>query len=975
MQQPAGRPVVLRYDDKMELTMMKALILAVTALLCAGSGAQTNNLLLIIADDIGLDSLRFSNDDPAASYPPIPAIQHMAEHGVIFSNGYAYPTCSPTRSSILTGRYGYRTGVLSPQSSGSFSADEYTIPEVFADQGLGYAMASFGKWHLGGGNDGPNVLGGWPHFAGSLSGGLPNYRNWTKVVNGVSTNVTMAYATRENVTDAIGWINAQGTNRWFAWIGFNAAHTPLHKPPNNLHSYDYLTGDSADISSNPRPYFEAMTEAMDHQVGRLLGQVDTNDTTVIFIGDNGTPNNVIQPPYDIGGRAKGSLYEGGTHVPFLAYGAGIVDGGRTNASVVHCADLFATLIELAGGTPPATGQDSRSLLPILQNEPFAPAEDCILAETDSLPGAGDEGRAIRNEQYKLIRIDGADDGFYDLLADSLESTNLLSLAMTPVQADAYDALSGKLTAWTNAVPPVDVYLPTNRYAIVDTGQTGYYNADSGAAEPGPGEAFYGQDATYNGHQPSYTLSGDSLTVYDHITGLTWTQSPDLNGDGNIDVNDKLTQSQAAAYTAALNATNFGGYSDWRLPSIREIYSLMDFRGTDPMSDDTSTLRPFIETNVFSFGYGDTGSGERTIDAQFATTTIYEDLVMTGQQAMFGLNLADGRIKGYPVNSDFYVLFCRGNTNYGVNQFTDNSDGTVTDLATGLMWQQADSGVGYDWSNALAYCEGMELAGYRDWRLPNAKELHSILDYTRSPGSSGTAAIDTNFFSCTQITNEGGQPDYPWYYTGTTHLRQDGSARAAVYLCFGRATGYFMGSWLDVHGAGAQRSENKVFDTAGYTYVPDGYYFTISPQGDAARFYNFVRCVRGGAAGPQDDADEDGLTDAYEFNYAGSITGMVAAADDDGDGASNIEEQIAGTIPAEAASLLQFSQTAILSNGWMAVNWSSELDRAYRITASTNLTADAFSSVVASNLPATPPQNAYAVDDLSEINRFFRIEVE
>jgi hypothetical protein len=186
--------------------------------------------------------------------------------------------------------------------------------------------------------------------------------------------------------------------------------------------------------------------------------------------------------------------------------------------------------------------------------------------------------------------------------------------------------------------------------------------------PNSGEAFYGQDAQYNGNQPSYTLSANGLTLYDSVTGLTWTQSPDLDGDGDIDVNDKLTFAEAQTYAnTTLNPQSYGGYNDWRLPTIKELYSLIDYRGTDPdpMAGDSSGLRPFIDADVFEFAYGDTSAGERIIDSQWATSSIYVSTVMGGQTAMFGVNFADGRTKGYPAEGSpggtdktYYVRFAR-----------------------------------------------------------------------------------------------------------------------------------------------------------------------------------------------------------------------------------------------------------------------------------------------------------------------------
>jgi PKD repeat protein len=389
------------------------------------------------------------------------------------------------------------------------------------------------------------------------------------------------------------------------------------------------------------------------------------------------------------------------------------------------------------------------------------------------------------------------------------------------------------------------------YVVVDTGQTRCYNNTTTITAPAPGQPFYGQDAQCLGAQPSFTLSSDGLTVYDRNTGLTWQRSPESTGDGIINASDKFTWANAQLRPAALNAAHFGGFSDWRLPTIKELYSLIDFRGTDPSGlsgTDTSGLTPFIDTNYFQFAYGDTSAGERIIDSQYASSTLYVSTVAGA--SLFGVNFADGRIKGYglaaPGGGDktFFVQCVRGNPSYGLNFFVDNGDQTIGDQATGLMWTKADSGAGMNWSNALAWVQAKnatQYLGHNDWRLPNAKELQSILDYTRSPDTTASAAIDP-IFSCTQITNEDYQADYPWYWSGTTHAQYNGSGASGAYVCFGRGMGYMNSSWVDVHGAGCQRSDPKG-SLSGYTQRDNGYYNSIAPQGDAVRCSNYVRLVR------------------------------------------------------------------------------------------------------------------------------------
>ena len=443
--------------------MIRPLILSLLLPLCitTASGA-TRNILLIIADDYGQDSCALYNSNTAASLPPTPNIAALRSGGVLFRNAWAHPTCSPTLASILTGRHPFRTGVdqaLTPATGSPLPSSEFTLPEIFTSSAPSWGTAQFGKWHLSTGPNTPNSLGGWPYFSGSIPGAVADYSNWTKVVNGTATANFSTYATTDTVNSAISWIQARGSQPWFAWVAFNAPHTPLHKPPNSLHSYDSLSGTQANINANPRPYYEAMVEAMDTEVGRLLAAVDRSNTHIIFIGDNGTPGNVIQPPWNA--HAKGSLYEGGVRVPLLISGPDVVNPGRESTAVVHAVDLFSTILEFAGLSPAvvvpgSVSLDSRSLVPILKNsndgaERFAYSE--IAADENP---SNRMGATVRNTTHKLIRFTDGDEELYDLTADPYETINLLAGPLNSTAQANYYALVLKLTELQDTVPAPEV---------------------------------------------------------------------------------------------------------------------------------------------------------------------------------------------------------------------------------------------------------------------------------------------------------------------------------------------------------------------------------------------------------------------------------------------------------------------------------------------------------------------------------------
>lgn len=378
------------------------------------------------------------------------------------------------------------------------------------------------------------------------------------------------------------------------------------------------------------------------------------------------------------------------------------------------------------------------------------------------------------------------------------------------------------------------------YPIVDTGQTQCYDNRKEIPCPGPEQPFSGQDAQHEGNKPAYRDNKDG-TITDLATGLMWVKAR----------GSKVTWDAAVS---GASACRVGGHNDWRMPTIKELYSLINFNGGFHPEGNSV---PYLDAKYFDFVYGDESKGERPIDCQDWSATQYVGTTMNGNPTVFGANFADGRIKGYPKTRPgpggrtahtLYVRYVRGNPAYGKNEFHDNGDGTITDRATGLMWSRKDSGRGMDWEAALAWVRAknkQNYLGHNDWRLPDAKELQSIVDYTRAPQATDPArrgaAIDLIF----QISklDDG---EYPFFWTSTTHLDgpRDRQGAAAIYVAFGRALGWMQfppgrGEYrlLDVHGAGAQRSDPKSGN-------PDDYPHGRGPQGDVIRILNYVRCVRG-----------------------------------------------------------------------------------------------------------------------------------
>lgn len=472
-------------------------------------GKKPPNFLVMIGDDMSVETIGCYKigSDPAKT----PALDNLCNQGMRFDNFWSQPICSPTRATILAGQYGFRNGVGVPaggptteyprpealasapkesgrrfgsaatgqgntggngamgmgmamgQNAGTAAAAErsglypgaYGLPAALsADSSKNYQTAAIGKWHLAddynGGLDHPANL-GFEHYSGNMTGGgVHSFYAWSKVINGKHTEGDSRYVTSVTVDDALDWLDNRNENEpWFLWLAFNAPHAPWGAPPDALLSAETTAKLKEDDST--LAHYQAMIEAMDTEIGRLLKGIDPaelENTYIIFLGDNGTPNQAVTPPLDPQ-KAKGTLYQGGINVPFFVTGPE-VDGASVTKALANSVDLFDTILELAG-----TGKnqklesvirDSVSLVPVIKNKNMDVREFVYADQFGLFRNANNSYRTIRNDRYKLLRnVNDDTDELYDLQEDPWEEINLLEADLVADARDNYQELKQRLT--------------------------------------------------------------------------------------------------------------------------------------------------------------------------------------------------------------------------------------------------------------------------------------------------------------------------------------------------------------------------------------------------------------------------------------------------------------------------------------------------------------------------------------------------
>ena len=393
------------------------------------------------------------------------------------------------------------------------------------------------------------------------------------------------------------------------------------------------------------------------------------------------------------------------------------------------------------------------------------------------------------------------------------------------------------TVTTTIVPDCTIEDPGVDFKVSDSLQALCYN-DAGDAITCPSSGnFSGQDAQYATLIPSYAVC--ESVVLDNNTGLMWEQEHH---------DTRLSYSDACTYCDELD---LGGYTDWRIPSIRELFSINQANGNQ--NEDGAW---YLEKTIFDLDYPTdidlTGTHSLSMMGQTWSSTSRPD----NTDINYFYNFLDGHIKSNFNNSPNATLFyrcVRGDaTTFATTSYKDNGDETITDNNTGIIWQKANGmqsagDYQYTWVEALDYCESLELAGETDWKLPDINELQSIVNYEISTADyNSTHKMIDSIFTFTLPSGKNltdnpttsppdGNAIAPFFWSGTTH----GDAKSfASYMCFGPcwAVEEFAGTGtFDAHGPGAQRADPKS--------EPGVWPVSIGDQKDVVQVNNFVRCNR------------------------------------------------------------------------------------------------------------------------------------
>ena len=375
-------------------------LLAGLLLASFAAAAARPNILVILADDLGYADVGFTGGKDIKT----PNLDKLAAAGARLEQFYVQPLCSPTRASLMTGRYpmryGMQVGVIKPWEKRGLSLEERTLPKVLKE--AGYTTAIAGKWHLGCFERAylPTAR-GFEHQYGHYSGALDYFKHerdggfdWHRDDKVCRDE---GYSTHLDAREIQRLLREQPADKpFFFYLPFNAVHTPHQVPAKYCEPYTNLP--------EPRRTYAGMVAAMDEAIGQVLSTLDERgfrkNTLIFFSSDNGGPNPghvTSNGPLRAG---KGTVYEGGTRVCACVAWQGKIKSGSAIAQPLHMVDWYPTMLKLAGASlDQKLPLDGRDILGVLTEGKPSPHEEILINTTP-------RGGAIRVGDWKLV-VNGA----------------------------------------------------------------------------------------------------------------------------------------------------------------------------------------------------------------------------------------------------------------------------------------------------------------------------------------------------------------------------------------------------------------------------------------------------------------------------------------------------------------------------------------------------------------------------------------
>jgi arylsulfatase A-like enzyme len=394
--------------DKLDYTrrdFLKAMGLSVSVLAvpgCTGASQWSGggvlgdkpNIVFILADDLGWKDVGYHGGDIKT-----PNIDKLASEGTRLDQFYVQPVCSPTRSSLMTGRYpmryGLQVGVVRPWAKHGLPLEERTLAQALKE--AGYTTAICGKWHLGHlSSQYLPTSRGFDHQYGHYNGALDYFTHirdggldWHRDDQPLREQ---GYTTNLIADESVRLIEQHDVSRpLFLYIPFNSPHSPFQAPQSYIDMYKH-------IKAKNRRIYAAMVTCMDDAIGQVVSALDKrglkHNTLIIFCSDNGGTG-VVGSNVPLRGQ-KAQLYEGGVRVPAVAVWPGVLKAGAVVKEPLHIVDMYPTLIKLAGASlEQALPIDGKDAWPTIAQGRPSPHEEILL---NSTPANG----AIRRGGWKLV---------------------------------------------------------------------------------------------------------------------------------------------------------------------------------------------------------------------------------------------------------------------------------------------------------------------------------------------------------------------------------------------------------------------------------------------------------------------------------------------------------------------------------------------------------------------------------------------